>query len=249
MNLLLTNDDGFFAEGINSLYRELAKNHNVYIIAPHINRSSVSCCLDMIHKDLEIKKINEKIWSCSGYPCDCVVLGLRSKLIDVKIDAVVSGINNGANLGTDIIYSGTCAASRQSVLLNCPSVSFSLSMNKKNDELDYRLLSEFASKNLEHLVNLSKKNNCAFVNVNACSESEYKGIEFATSLCRREYNDSFELKNENGNMKASLINSPVKTEMIHSSDYGICQTEKISISLVDVNPVCFPVVDDLPFSL
>ena len=69
------------------------------------------------------------------------------------------------------------------------------------------------------------------------------------SLCRREYNDSFELKNENGNMKASLINSPVKTEMIHSSDYGICQTEKISISLVDVNPVCFPVVDDLPFSL
>ncbi len=250
MNLLLTNDDGYLAAGINTLYEELKPYHNVYILAPHTNRSSVSNCLSMWN-GLDVKKINENILSCSGYPSDCVILGLRSKLFDFKIDAVLSGINNGPNLGSDIIYSGTCAASRQSVLLGCPSVSFSLDICDKNpdDKSIYSPLAKFASKNIEKLVELAQKNKNAFVNVNANAIPEYKGIEYATSLCERKYNDSFGLKTESGIIKATLIPSIVKTEKIPSSDYGICQNEKISISLVEVNPVCRQVVDDFHLSI
>lgn len=250
MNLLLTNDDGYLAAGINTLFEELKPYHNVYILAPHTNRSSVSNCLSMWN-GLDVKKINENILSCSGYPSDCVILGLRSKLFGFKIDAVLSGINNGPNLGTDIIYSGTCAASRQAVLLGCPSISFSLNVCEEDssDKSLYLPLAKFASKNIEKLVTLARKEKNTFVNVNANVVPKYKGIEYASSLCERKYDDSFGLKTEKDIIKATLIPSNVETENISTSDYGICQNEKVSISLVDVNPVCRQVVDDLHLSI
>ena len=105
MNLLITNDDGYEALGINVLAKELAKNHTVYVLAPSTNRSAVSHCLS-VHNSLEVKKVADNVWTCSGFPADCVSIALQSSLFkDVKFDCVISGINKGPNLGTDIIFS------------------------------------------------------------------------------------------------------------------------------------------------
>lgn len=104
MNLLLTNDDGYSAKGLNVLLDYLSKKHNVFVVAPEGNRSAVSHCITM-HKNLVVKQYDKNVWSCSGSPVDCVVTALKSSLLPTKIDAVISGINAGANIGTDILYS------------------------------------------------------------------------------------------------------------------------------------------------
>ncbi|MBR7063802.1 MAG: 5'/3'-nucleotidase SurE, partial [Treponema sp.] len=194
MNLLLTNDDGFMAEGINVLYNVLSSEHNVYIVAPDKNRSAVSHCIT-VDTPLRIKKEGEHIFSCSGTPADCVLVSLRSNFLQVKFDAVVSGINRGINIGTDITYSGTCAAARQAVLSGLPGVAFSLSSSTK--DFNYEALASFAQKNISHLVSLSSvsedRHNRVFVNVNGKSGVSYKGVKFCDELSLRNYDDKCKL--------------------------------------------------------
>ena len=132
MNLLLCNDDGFDSEGIKVLAKKLSQKHKVYIVAPDSNRSAVSHHITMF-KENTLIKLDDNLYSCSGFPVDCVFTGIESSLFGVKIDAVISGINRGANMGTDIIYSGTCAVARQGVLSGLPSVAFSLQSSEAED--------------------------------------------------------------------------------------------------------------------
>ena len=196
MNLLLTNDDGYSAIGLNVLLDYLSKKHNVFVVAPEGNRSAVSHCITM-HKNLVVKQYDKNVWSCSGSPVDCVVTVLKSSLLPTKIDAVISGINAGANIGTDILYSGTCAAAREGVLHEIPSVAFSLDItNECNvDYKDFEGLADFALKNLESLISLSKTDRpYAFVNVNGLAVPEYKGAVLTKELSHRKYEDFVKLE-------------------------------------------------------
>ena len=126
MTILLTNDDGIQAKGINVIAERLIKDgHEVYVVAPDSNRSAVSHHITIWNVNT-LKNQGENRWSCSGYPSDCVCVGLESNLFDFKFDVVVSGINQGANMGTDIIYSGTCGAARQAVLNGVPGIALSV---------------------------------------------------------------------------------------------------------------------------
>ena len=89
MNVLITNDDGYEAEGINVIAKELsAAGHKVYILAPLSNRSAVSHCISM-HNHLELKKIDGNVWASSGYPADCVITAITSNVFgNVKFDLV-----------------------------------------------------------------------------------------------------------------------------------------------------------------
>lgn len=110
MNILMSNDDGFHAEGIQTLAHTLREaGHRVTIIAPDRNRSATSSCLTLT-EPLRVQKFDEFNYSVTaGTPADCVHLALNGLLIN-DFDLVISGINHGANLGDDIIYSGTVAA-------------------------------------------------------------------------------------------------------------------------------------------
>ncbi len=152
MNILLTNDDGYEARGINVLAERLSKDHRVYVIAPDGNRSAISHGITM-YKPLRLRKVRENVWACSGKPADCSIVGIKSGFLPVRVDAVVSGINHGANLGTDVVYSGTCASAREAVLDGVPSVAVSL------DFVDGRLdffdgIADFVAKNIEKLLSL-----------------------------------------------------------------------------------------------
>lgn len=124
MKILVSNDDGFLATGINVLTEALAEIADVVVVAPDRNRSAASNSLT-VHSPLRVSKIAENRYSVDGTPSDCVHLALTG-LLDDEPDLVVSGINHGANLGDDVIYSGTVAAAMEGRFLGLPTIAVSL---------------------------------------------------------------------------------------------------------------------------
>ena len=124
MNILICNDDGYLAPGIAILARVAAEFANVRVVAPERDRSGVSNSLTL-DRPLHIRQAANGFYYVSGTPTDCIHLGLHA-LPDFKPDLVLSGINNGANMGDDTLYSGTVAAATEAYLLGIPAVAFSL---------------------------------------------------------------------------------------------------------------------------
>ncbi len=124
MNILLSNDDGFIAPGINALRDSLSQSANVLTIAPDRDRSGSSNSLTL-ETPLRISKRGEQFYSVNGTPTDCVHLALTG-LYDEEPDIVISGINAGANMGDDVIYSGTVAAAMEGRNLGLPALAISM---------------------------------------------------------------------------------------------------------------------------
>lgn len=125
MRLLLSNDDGVEAAGLLALAEGLQDEHEVWVVAPASERSAMSHSLTM-HKPLRVRRMGERRWSVSGTPADCVYIGLHQLMAQAKPDLVLSGVNYGSNLGSDVHYSGTVAAAREACLAGFPSIALSL---------------------------------------------------------------------------------------------------------------------------
>ena len=133
MKILLTNDDGYDAVNIQNLYKALSKDHEVWIVAPANNCSGMSAAISFL-KDTEITKINDYTYAVDGTPADCTYFGLLG-VLGFEPDIVVSGINHGANLGNDVLYSGTVGAAVGGRSLKFPPVAISVaSYNAKDPE-------------------------------------------------------------------------------------------------------------------
>ncbi len=124
MKILVSNDDGYLATGINVLAEALSEIADVVVFAPDRNRSAASNSLTL-HDPLRVSKVGENRFRVNGTPSDCVHLALTGYL-DEEPDLVVSGINHGANLGDDVIYSGTVAAAMEGRFLGLPTIAVSL---------------------------------------------------------------------------------------------------------------------------
>jgi len=124
MKILVSNDDGYLATGINVLTEALQAVADVIVVAPDRNRSAASNSLT-VHSPLRVQKVADNRYSVDGTPSDCVHLALTG-FLDVEPDLVVSGINHGANLGDDVIYSGTVAAAMEGRFLGLPAIAVSL---------------------------------------------------------------------------------------------------------------------------
>ncbi len=122
--ILLTNDDGFDSGGIRHLHTALKKVGRVIMVAPDRDKSAVSHSLTM-HRPLRLKEIDTDIIAIDGTPTDCVALALQ-KILDHAPDLLVSGINNGPNLGDDISYSGTVSAAVEGTMNAVPSLAVSM---------------------------------------------------------------------------------------------------------------------------
>ncbi|MFM7481859.1 MAG: 5'/3'-nucleotidase SurE [Candidatus Methylopumilus sp.] len=128
MNILLSNDDGYDAPGIKILASYLKKIAHVTIVAPDCNRSGASNSLSL-DRPLRVTEVEKDYYHINGTPTDCVHLALTG-LLDKMPDMVISGINNGANMGDDTIYSGTVAAAMEGYLLDIPSFAISMSQHE-----------------------------------------------------------------------------------------------------------------------
>ncbi len=124
MRILVSNDDGYQAEGIKQLTKTLSEIAEVVVVAPNENKSAASSSLT-IGKPLEPIQIDENIFAIDATPSDCVHLALCG-FLKKSIDLVVTGINFGANLGDDVIYSGTVAGAIEGRFLGLPSIAISL---------------------------------------------------------------------------------------------------------------------------
>lgn len=125
MRILLSNDDGVHAKGIRTFAAALSEFAQVIIVAPDRNRSGASNSLTL-EQALRVDEIDTNIYSVQGTPTDCVHFGLNELLKDNLPDLVLSGINHGANLGDDVLYSGTVAAAMEGHFLGIQAMAFSL---------------------------------------------------------------------------------------------------------------------------
>jgi 5'-nucleotidase len=181
MRILLSNDDGYLAPGIQALYHALKTHEQVtelVMIAPDRNRSAASNSLTLLDP-LRIQQHNTQIFSVTGTPTDCVHLGINGAL-DYQADMVISGINAGANMGDDVLYSGTVAAATEGRFLGKPSIAISLCGDQHfatAAEVMVRLLADL------HLQDLDK-NTIININVPDLPLAEIKGIK-VTRLGKR----------------------------------------------------------------
>ena len=128
MEILLTNDDGIYADGLRALINRFAQRHHVTVIAPDRQRSSVGHGITL-HDPLRVEEIatngNYHGYSVDGTPADCIKLGMM-EIMPVLPDIVISGINPGANVGVNLNYSGTVAAAKEASLYGVPAIAVSI---------------------------------------------------------------------------------------------------------------------------
>ena len=123
MRILLSNDDGYFAPGLASLVDALSSIADTVVVAPERDRSGSSNSLTL-DRPLSLHKSHNGFYYVNGTPTDCVHLAVTG-MLDKLPDMVISGINDGANMGDDTVYSGTVAAATEGFLLGIPSIALS----------------------------------------------------------------------------------------------------------------------------
>jgi 5'-nucleotidase len=187
MRLLLANDDGVHAPGIQALYEELKDIHHTIVVAPLEERSTTGHSLSL-DRPLRLEKIAPNVYGCSGFPGDCTLMGLHV-MREERPDVVISGINRGANLGQDLYYSGTIAAAREAVFHQVPAMAVSLVFNSVSDFHHYKTAAQVIRLALEceihkHLGPLTLLN----INVPNLEFNELKGFRL-THIGFRRYSE------------------------------------------------------------
>ncbi len=189
--ILATNDDGVHAPGLRMLEAALAEVGDVWTIAPEGPQSAQSHSLTL-HKPLRLKPRGERRWAASGTPTDCVFLAVNH-LLPRPPDLVVSGINHGANIGSDVTYSGTVAAVLEAALMGLPGIAFSHLDHRAPDFTDgaayaTHIAREVLDRGLPDGVHLN-------VNFPAVAAGEAKGVK-VTELGRRFYDNKIIVKED-----------------------------------------------------
>lgn len=139
MRILLTNDDGFGAEGLEALERAARDFGEIEVVAPDREQSGASHALTM-NRPVRLRRIAQDRYSVDGTPTDCVLLAVRGfdGRLDRRPDLVLSGVNHGSNLGDDVTYSGTVAAAMEANLFGIPAIAFSLAApSSKGDPIHW----------------------------------------------------------------------------------------------------------------
>jgi 5'-nucleotidase len=147
LHILLSNDDGYLARGLRILAEALGEFARVTVVAPDRNRSGASNSLTL-DTPLRVEQVADNIYFVNGTPTDCVHVAITG-LLDREPDMVVSGINHGANLGDDVLYSGTVAAAMEGRFLGLPAIAVSLVLGEAKN---FRAAAAIASKLVRQIV-------------------------------------------------------------------------------------------------
>lgn len=229
LKILLSNDDGFYAEGLQTLYHHLKNKTKVVIVAPDRERSAVGHGITM-HQPLRVTPVcldGTDHWLVNGTPADSVKLAIETILKDNPPDLIISGINRGPNLGNDILYSGTVSAAVEGTINGYPSIAASL-----NDfgKMDFNPAAAFITENIDKLSKLARK---SVLNINfpkATVENQVQGVKF-TKLGMREYQNVFEERTDpRGRVYYWMSGDPVNHNQEKNSDIWAVDNGYISIT-------------------
>jgi 5'-nucleotidase len=252
LHILLTNDDGFYAEGLQTLYSYLKTTTRVTIIAPDHERSAVSHGITM-HQPLRAFPVDMdglKHWMINGTPADCVKLGLEHLLRSDPPALIISGINRGSNLGSDVLYSGTVSGAIEGALHHIPSIAASLVVFGK---ADFNHAASFIGENLLKLQKLSFR---ATLNLNFPATGQatetvdpasnqrlnpFNGIKY-TKLGIRLYQNVFEERiDPRGQAYYWMSGEPMTVEQEPDSDIAAIEAGFVSVTPLnpDLTDRCF----------
>ena len=231
MRILLTNDDGIASEGIQSLVRALCVAHEVWVVAPEAEKSGGSHSITL-RDTLRVRRVAERQFSCRGTPADCVMIALLG-LVPRGVDLVISGINHGPNLGTDILYSGTAAAARQGALMGVPSAA--LSAGAYAPPFDFDGGADFASRNLDAFRALGTDDH--FLNVNFPATGTLGAETVITFPSRRIYRLKLSTYRAPDGDSYCFVSGPTPdAHPEEGSDSMVVSQGRISISPVHAHP-------------
>ncbi|MCM8812971.1 MAG: 5'/3'-nucleotidase SurE [Candidatus Omnitrophica bacterium] len=180
MRILLTNDDGIHADGLLALYQALRRRHAVTVCAPEAEQSAVGHAISL-SRPLRVKDVRKNGrfygYAVDGTPADCVKIAVRT-ILKQRPDLVVSGINHGPNLGSDVLYSGTVSAATEGVILGIPSLAFSLAAYGR---LDFRVAAGIAAALVGRATRLHMPSGTLLnVNIPAVGRKKIRGIAVTT---------------------------------------------------------------------
>lgn len=232
--ILVTNDDGIYSPGIAALNEAMSEIGETYVVAPDSEKSAVGHAITLSDplRVIEIEKNGSFFgWAVNGTPADCVKLGVKA-LLDFTPDLVVSGINQGSNTATNVIYSGTVSAATEGAIMGIPSVAFSLtSFTMKNFSPSAAVAKVIAKSVLE---NGLREETLLSVNIPPCSMEEIKGIRI-TRQGKGRYEESFEKRVDPTNRTYYWLGG---TKLILDSDEDIDEVAIMS-GYVSVTPLHF----------
>ncbi|WP_031513980.1 5'/3'-nucleotidase SurE [Desulfofalx alkaliphila] len=193
MRFLVSNDDGIYAPGIKALRKSLEEIGQVTVVAPDRERSATGHGITVFRplraKPVKFKNSSAICYSVDGTPADCVKLGLEA-LVEETPDLVISGINLGPNLGTDVLYSGTVSAAYEGIINGIPAIAISL--NTWSDP-DFSYAAKFIKEYVPHVIK-HKLPPGVLLNINVPS-TDPKGIR-VTRLGNRRYIDVFDKRTD-----------------------------------------------------
>lgn len=243
MEILITNDDGIYAEGILALYNSLRKAGNVTVVAPDTQRSAVGHAITLTDP-LRVAEVSRRGkffgYSTSGTPADCVKLAIRS-IMKKKPDLIFSGINLGANMGYNVLYSGTVSGATEGALLGIPSIAISLSTFIKPD---FSFAASFAAKMAANAgKNGMPPGTLLNVNVPAIAASRIKGVSI-TRQSHTLFKDRFDKRTDpHGQTYYWLAGSLDQSDAAPDSDVTAVNDGRISITplqfdLTDYKFIC-----------
>lgn len=235
MNILITNDDGIYADGIIELAKAISKIANVYVVAPESQKSATGHAIT-IHSPIMVHKIdmgeNIKSYAISGTPADCVKVGIEGLFKDINIDLVLSGINNGSNLGTDVIYSGTVSAALEGFILNKPSIAISYDEVNVKREI-YKDASKYVVNLVENIKDKLDLLNDCILNVNI-PNTKIKGSKI-TKLGQRNYDNAMVEKiNPFGQKYYWIGGKLMELDQDEDSDIACVKDGYISITPINI---------------
>lgn len=231
MKILLTNDDGISSPNIKLLAKRLSENgHHVFVFAPHTQKSACSQSLT-VHQAFGYTETKDYFGAeCAvaveGTPSDCIKIAVH--IFEIVPDLVVSGPNEGSNLGTDILYSGTVAGAMQGLICGFPSLA--LSQCGRNVDPEYCV--EFFCRNIEKIFSLSVKESMLNINIPHCDPKEIKGVRF-TKMGISEYNDAYMEIEENGRKIYRLTGELLR----HEDDAEECDVKLSQRGYITITPL------------
>ena len=191
MNILLTNDDGYQSEGLRTLSEALVRaGHAIWICAPTSERSASSHSMTL-RGEIIITEYGKNRYHCNGTPADCILYASKGKIFNTLPDLVISGINHGYNISTDILYSGTVGAAREAALTGMRSMAVSCTRGS-DGTFPFERSAAFVIDHLDEFYPLTSSECITNINVPGDGNGQWKSAQ----LSYLDYHDAVETKRE-----------------------------------------------------
>ncbi len=236
LNILVSNDDGVYSQGLYELAKVMSRLGKVYVVAPDREQSAIGHAITM-HQPLRCKKIklqdlDIEAWRVSGTPTDCIKIGVET-LLPERPQLIVSGINKGENLGTDIIYSGTVSAAIEGSIFGIPAIAVSYA---GDDEEEFVLAAEAASGIIEQILEHGEQRLLLNMNIpHIKALDEIKGVKIAKLGVKKYRNNFEERKDPRGKAYYWLAGELVEDEIEEGTDIHAVRNGYISITPLNID--------------